>query len=289
MNPLEKHIDKNEYPFTSRYIDLDAGKMHYVDEGEGDVILMIHGTPTWSFLYRKQIKEFSKTHRVIAPDNLGFGLSGHPKNWAYTPEAHGKNVSEFVSKMGLTKFTLVVHDFGGPIGLSHAVHHPETVEKLVIFNTWMWSLAERPDILRVSNAFGGYLGKLAYTYLNLSPKYLLKALMGKNVNLTKDLHKQYLFPFPTVDSRYSLWVFARELIGSTKWYNSLWEKRQEIQDKPTLLFWGMKDTAFTEKDLRTWESVFTDSTTVELEEGGHYVQEEGGEIMNNAIRQLLEK
>ena len=121
-----------DYPFTSRYVALSSGRMHYVDEGAGDVVLFVHGTPTWSFEYRHLIKAFRASHRCIAPDHLGFGLSERPANFPYTPEAHATALEEFAGKLGLDRFTLVVHDFGGPVGLPLCLRHPDRVVRLVL-------------------------------------------------------------------------------------------------------------------------------------------------------------
>src|SRR5512133_3021901 len=110
-------LDRSEYPFASHYLQLPMGRMHYIDEGHGSPIVMVHGTPTWSFLYRHLVKRLAADYRCLAPDNLGFGLSNKPAGWSYTPQAHADNLRAFIESLGLRDVTLVVHDFGGPIGL----------------------------------------------------------------------------------------------------------------------------------------------------------------------------
>ncbi len=100
---------------------------------------MVHGTPTWSFMYRHLIRDLSPRYRCIAPDHLGFGLSDRPAGWSYRPEDQARNLARLIETLGLKDLTLVVHDFGGPIGLAYALDHPENVRRLVLFNTWMWS------------------------------------------------------------------------------------------------------------------------------------------------------
>ena len=117
--------------------------LHYIDEGRGDPVVMVHGTPTWSFLYRHVVKGLSKNYRCIAPDHIGFGLSDKPQGWSYTIEAQAKNLQVLLDSLDLEDITLVVHDFGGPIGLSYAIENPEKVSRLVIMNTWLWSLKKR--------------------------------------------------------------------------------------------------------------------------------------------------
>lgn len=118
-------------------MDLAAGRMHYVDEGTGEPLLFVHGTPTWSFEWRHLILALAPTHRCIAVDHLGFGLSERPRSFPYTPAAHAQNLDEFVTRLDPEPFTLVVHDFGGPIGLPLCLRHPRRVKRLVLLNTWM--------------------------------------------------------------------------------------------------------------------------------------------------------
>lgn len=118
-------LDRAEYPFAPHHFESGDGRMHYVDEGEGEPVVLVHGTPTWSFLYsRHRIRGLSRTRRVIAPGHLGFGLSEKPADALYRPEDHARRLEALLEHLGLEGITLVVHDFGGPIGLSYALRHP---------------------------------------------------------------------------------------------------------------------------------------------------------------------
>ncbi len=247
--------------------------MHYVDEGRGPPILMIHGTPTWSFLYRHLIRHFSQNHRVVACDHIGFGLSDKPEGWTYRPEDHAKNVEQLIDELGLSSLTLVVHDFGGPIGLAYALRHPQEVHALVLFNTWMWSLAGTPAEW-MSRVMSSRLGRFLYLRMNFSPRVLLRVAFGDRRKLTARVHAHYLEPFPSSRHRHGTWALARELLGSSAWYESLWESRERIAGKPCLLLWGMRDPAFKADALRRWESVFSHARVVRLGEVGHFVPEE---------------
>src|SRR5262249_47883068 len=111
-------LDRHAYPFEHRWFTLGSGaRVHYVDEGTGPTLLFVHGTPTWSFEWREQIKALAPSFRCVALDLVGMGLSDRPADFAYTPEAHAAALSEFVNGLDLQDFTLIVHDFGGPIGL----------------------------------------------------------------------------------------------------------------------------------------------------------------------------
>ena len=159
------------YPFASHHLDVGPGRMHYVDEGEGVPIVMVHGTPSWSFLYRHLIRGLSADFRCVAPDHLGFGLSDKPEAFAYTPKAHAENLETLIKTLNLKDVVLMVHDFGGPIGLSYALDHPENVRALVIMNTWLWRYRALGQAGRV---LGNPLGRFLYERLNFSVSVLLK-------------------------------------------------------------------------------------------------------------------
>ena len=155
-------VDRREYPFEPRELDVEGGRLSYVDEGEGAPIVMVHGTPTWSFLYRHLIRELRPRYRCVAPDHLGFGLSDRPADWSYRPEDQGRNLARLIETLGLKDITLAVHDYGGPIGLAYALDHPENVRRLVLFNTWMWSFAGDRRIAWPARILGGRLGRYLY-------------------------------------------------------------------------------------------------------------------------------
>lgn len=274
------------YPFEHHYLDVGPGRLHYIDEGSGPAVVLVHGTPTWSFLYRHLIRDLSRDHRVIAIDHLGFGLSEKPEGWSYRPEDHARNLEVLLEHLAPGEVTLVVHDFGGPIGLSYAHRHPERVRALVLFNTWCWSLRGTPTE-RVSKVMGGPLGRLLYERLNLSPRVLLKAAFGDKSKLPREVHRHYTAPFPTPASRRGPWVLARELIGSSEWYDSLWQGRERFADKPTLILWGMKDPAFGRDALERWKTTLPHARTVEFPDAGHFVQEEAPEEAAREIRAFL--
>lgn len=278
-------VDRDLYPLRSRYLDMDCGRMHYVDEGQGPPVVMVHGTPTWSFLYRHLIQDLSRDHRVIAIDHMGFGLSDKPEHWGYQPEDHARNLETLIERLALRDFTLVVHDFGGPIGLSYAVRRTENVRAVVLFNTWMWSLRGTPTE-KVSKFMGGPVGRFLYKGLNFSPRVLIKAAFGDKRKLTKDIHRHYIEAFPTPATRQGPWVLAKELIGSSDWYDSLWQHRNLLARMPALLLWGMKDPTFGKDALDRWRSVLPDARAVEFPEAGHFVQEEAPEEAAREIRRL---
>ena len=280
-------VNRTEYPFQSHFFDTDAGRMHYVDEGRGDPVVLVHGTPTWSFLYRHLIRELSESHRVVAVDHLGFGLSDKPEGAPYRPEDHARRLAALIEHLGLRDLSLGVHDFGGPIGLAYAIDHPDNVRRLVLFNTWMWSLRGDTSTERVSRLLGGPIGRFLYKRWNVSPRVLIPALMGNKEKLSKAVHRQYIDAFPRPRDRHAPWVLARELIGSSEWYEELWDRRDRLRDKPTLILWGMKDPAFNPAALDRWLELFPHARVVRFPEAGHFVQEEEGDAPVSQVAAFL--
>lgn len=280
-------LDRELYPFESRTFEVASGRMHYVDEGRGPVVVLVHGTPTWSFLYRGLIRELSADYRVIAPDHLGFGLSDKPRDAPYRPEDHARNLAALIEHLELGDVTLVVHDFGGPIGLSYAVSRPENVRATVLFNTWMWSVRGTPAE-KVSRVLGGGFGRVLYERFNFSPRVILRAAFADKTKLTPEIHRHYLAPFPTPAQRRAPWVLAGELVGSSEWYDGLWQRVDRIAAKPALLVWGMKDPAIRPDALARWKKALGGAQVVELAGAGHFVQEEAPEVASREVRGFLE-
>lgn len=276
------------HPFEPHHLDLPGGRMHYVDEGRGRPVVLVHGTPTSSFLYRHLIPPLAETHRVVAPDHLGFGRSDKPPDADYRPEAHARNLQRFFEELDLREVVLAVHDFGGPIGLSFALRHPERVRGLVLFNTWMWSLEGTPAG-RISRLLSGRVGRFLYTRLNLSPRLLLKAGFADTSKLTREAHRHYIEAFPTPSERVAPWVFARELVGSGAWYEGLWAQRDRLRTKPALLLWGMKDPAFGPDFLARWRRALPRARVETFPDAGHFVQEEAPKAAVGHLRSFLEE
>jgi len=268
-------LDRAEYPFASRWIEIDGARMHYVDEGHGPTVLMVHGTPTWSFLYRHLVTGLRERFRCVAPDHLGFGLSDKPAGDAYRPQDQARRLGAFVEALGLKDVSLIVHDFGGPIGLAWALDHPDQVRSLVLFNTWMWSLAGDRQYERAGRLLGGRVGRFLYERLSFSVNVLFRHAVADKTRYTRAVHAQYAAPFREPAARYATWIYARELMGSSHWYDALWCRRERLATIPALLVWGMKDPAFA-KLLPRWQTVLSRAEVVAWPDVGHAPPEERG-------------
>ena len=249
--------------------------MHYVDEGQGDVVLFVHGTPTWSYEYRHLIAALSKTHRCVAPDHLGFGLSDRPADFAYTPEAHAPVLAEFVQQLGLDRITLVVHDFGGPIGLPLATRASSPVARVVILNSWAWPLDDDPSMARAARLISGAAGRFLYKYANASLRLIMPSAYGDRRKLTKAIHRQYLEVFRDRDARLLvLHALARSLLGSREHYRGVLTGMPALRRLPVLIVWGMKDTALKPAQLARWQQLLPGATVAKLAAAGHWPHEE---------------
>lgn len=279
-------LDKTAYPFASNYFDVNGYKLHYIDEGQGEAILFVHGTPSWSFDYRNVIKELRPEYRCIAIDHIGFGLSDKPEQYDYSTVNHSKTLEKFILNRQLQNITLVVHDFGGPIGLNFAIRHADKIKKLVILNSWLWSSKNDPDFIRFSKMLKNPLLPFLYRYLNFSPRFILPQSFGE-YKISKKTLTQYTKPFADKTQRNGALAFAQSLLNDQDWFERLWNQRQTIAQKPTLFIWGMKDSVIKPKNLEKFTVGFINSTVIKLEACGHFPQEEQPEIVAKAIRDFL--
>lgn len=280
-------LDREAYPFASHFVEVDGGAMHYIDEGTGEPILFVHGTPTWSFLYRHLIKALRADHRCVAPDHIGFGLSDKPAGWGYSFAEHARNLATLIERLDLGPFTLVAHDLGGPIALAYALEHPERVARLALFNTYMWPMEGEFAVPAVGKLFGGALGRLLYLRMNISARSLLPMVYADRAKLTPAIHSQYLGPFPTPADRHGMYAFARQVAAGSPWCAGLWERRGALAGIPAQLIWGMRDITFGPKYLARWREALPQAQVLELPDAGHFVQEEAPAEALAALRRLL--
>jgi haloalkane dehalogenase len=265
-------VDAAEYPFESRWLDVGPGRLHYVDEGHGPTILMVHGTPTWSFLYRHLIRGLRDRYRCLALDHLGFGLSDRPTGWSYHPQDQARILTTVIDTLELRDLTLVVHDFGGPIGLAHAIAHPANVRRLVLFNTWMWSLQGDRRLRWTGRLFDSPLGRVLYERASFSLRVLWRQAVKDPRAHAGPVRAHYAAPLASPATRHATWVYARALLGASDWYEALWSRRTRIAGLPALLLWGMRDPAFG-AFLPRWRAGLERATAVELD-CGHAPPEE---------------
>lgn len=279
-------VDPDEYPFEPHALDLDPGRVSYVDEGEGRPLVMLHGNPTWSFLYRKLIERLAGDYRCVAPDLLGFGLSEKPREFSYRVSDHVRVVASLVEALELEDVTLVVHDWGGPIGMDYAAERPDNVDSFVVTNTVMWPPAEALHVRALGAVAGSRVGRFVDRRYDAFVNWAMPAGFADRSRLTPEIHRHYRAPLADPDDREGSWMFARELLRATGWLADLWERRSRVAGTPALLAWGLRDPVFRTNALRRWQALFPDARTLAFPDAGHFVHEERGEELAAAMREF---
>lgn len=298
LTPLPDWLDRGAYPFQPRSFATAEGRMSYVDEGSGPPVVLVHGTPTWSFLWRDLIRRLAAAgHRVIAPDHLGFGLSDKPADAAYRPEDHARRLRALLDALDLRGATLVLHDFGGPIGLSAALAKPgaldgpDGIAGLVLLNTWGWGLTGDRKLAVMGRLGASALGRVLCLRYNAEPRWLIPAVFANRRRLTPAAHRQYIAPFPDPASRQGPWAFAQALLGEAPWYDRLWDGLQarwaELARVPALLVWGMRDPVFGPAYLAHWRGLLPHAHVAEVADSGHFVQEEAPDVVAGRVLAFL--
>jgi len=280
-------LDKKEYPFKSKFFSINGNKIHYIDEGIGETILFVHGTPSWSFDFRHIIKTISSEYRCIAYDHIGFGISDKPVNYDYSTINHANNLNKLIDYLELKNITLIVHDFGGPIGLNYAINNHNNIKQLIIFNTWLWSSENEPEFIKFKKILKSPLLPFLYKFFNFSAKFLLpNSFNNKNV-LTKNIKTHYTKPFSNSNERLGTIGFAKSLLNDQKWFDELWDKKESIINKRTLFIWGMKDKFIHPKYLDKFKLNFNNHNSIEINDAGHFPQEEKSDLVAKSIYKWL--
>jgi haloalkane dehalogenase len=275
-------VPEELYPFESRYADVAGSVVHHLDEGSGPPLLLLHGNPTWSFLYRDIIRGLRDRHRCVAVDYPGFGLSRPAPGYGFTPAEHAAVLEELVLRLDLRDVTMMVQDWGGPIGMAVATRHPDRFAAFVIGNTWAWPKSD-PGTQLFSRFLGGPIGRRLIAHRNLFVEQIIPGGV-RRVTLPERVMDAYRGPFPTPGSRRPTAVLPREILDSRPLLADIERGLKLLRDRPALLVWPTKDVAFRERERRRWEQCFPDHQTVLLHGAGHYIQEDAADEIVAAIR-----
>ena len=269
------------FPFESRWLESSAGRVHYVDEGRGQPILMCHGNPTWSFLYRNAIAALRDRFRCIALDYPGFGLSDRPAGYGYTPGEHAAVVGELVRALDLRELIVMAHDWGGPIGLSAACADPGRVVGLVLGGTWFWP----PD--RRFRMFSRVMSSRPLQWAILRRNLFVERFIPANTTrtLSREEMDHYRAVQPTPEARVGVAELPRQIVKATPFLADLAESvPRQLGAKRALIMFPMRDDAFRAAEvLPRLHSSFSDVTVVELEDAAHYFVEDAPDEVAAAI------
>lgn len=283
------------YPFRSHFFDRGGLRLHYVDEGAGDPVVMVHGNPTWSFYYRELIKALSPKYRVIAPDHIGCGLSDKPaKNrYDYRLKTRIDDLEALLEHLGIReRVTLVVHDWGGAIGMGYAARHPERVARLVVLNTAAFGLPKGKSFPRALWP-ARFLKPAQWLILHLNAFAWVASRTAAKKPLSPAVRAAYLAPYDTPENRIATLEFVRDipLEPADASYGTLQQVHRGLANfrrTPSLICWGMKDFVFDVAFLRQWKLELPSAEVYTFEDAGHYVLEDAGPQIINLVQRFLE-
>lgn len=295
---MNQHNWRALYPFQSRYLEIPQAettaeqiKMHYVEEGSGDqTVLCVHGNPTWSFTFREVLKQVSDVARIVAVDHIGCGLSDKPQKYNYTLEQHVGNLARLIEQLDLRRITLLVHDWGGAIGLGAALKLPTRIERLVLLNTGAFPPPYVPWRIRACRI--PRLGEFAMRKLNLFSLAALRMTLHRLPRLEPAVAAGLIAPYHDWNSRVAVSRFVHDI--PTRKSQTTWQVLSRIEEgcsllanRPTRIVWGVKDWCFRLECLERFQAMFPNAQIRRLEDVGHYVMEEASAEVIQELRAVL--
>ncbi|AUI59521.1 alpha/beta fold hydrolase [Amycolatopsis sp. BJA-103] len=276
-------VDDSLFPFKSRFVDIDGHTVHYVDEGSGPTLLLLHGNPTWSFLWRDVISALRDDFRCVALDYPGFGLSTPKPGYRYLPEEHADVVTGFVDALGLDGVTLVGQDWGGPIGLAAARRRPDVFDRLVLANSWAWPVNGILHFESFSRIAGGPPIRFLARRFNLVVKAFVP-LGHRRRKVTAAEMTHYRRAMDTPGRRQASAVLPGRMIGSRAFFTEVEAGLADLAHLPTLIVWSAAQVGFRTQERERLEASFPEHKTVIVEGAGLYVESDAPEEFVAAIR-----
>lgn len=284
-------------PFESHFFDRAGLRLHYLDEGQGDPVVMVHGNPTWCYYYRNLVEALRGTHRCIVPDHIGCGLSDKPDDtrYHYTLESRVDDLEALLDHLQLGEhLTLVVHDWGGMIGLAYACRHPEKIVRLVVMNTSAFRLpASKPfpwPLWLVRNTrFGAFLVRGFNAFCRVA-----SWVCCKRKRLSVEVRDAYCAPYESWADRIATLRFVQDIPlrpgdPSYKIVTNVEESVSQFAKLPMLICWGMKDFVFDHHFLAQWERHFPDADIHRFPDCGHYILEDADTEVIPLIQDFLQR
>jgi haloalkane dehalogenase len=283
--PDERFEGLPDYTFEPKYVEQDGLRMHYVEEGAGEPVLLLHGEPSWAFLYRKMIPRLAEVAHVVAPDYFGFGRSDKPTRIGdYSYDFHYRSIERLADELDLREATIVVQDWGGPIGLRLAIERPERIGRLVILNTGIGAgRAPSPEWLR----FREFMRRVG---TELIPGQLVRISCVSE--LDDDVVEAYNAPFPTPESKAGVLAFPEQVPTELDHPNAakMLEIRAALErwEKPALVLFSDSDPIFSPAAAERLASRIPGAGPAEIVSGaGHFLQEEKGEEIAERIARFI--
>ncbi len=285
---------KNLYDFRSHYLNRRGHQYHFLDEGQGEPLVMLHGNPSWSFMYRELVRAFRETHRTVVPDHIGCGLSDKPpsQEYRYTLEERVSDLEALLNEMGIqSNITLIMHDWGGPIGMTYAARHPSRIGKLIVLNStafllppgkalhWSLSLCRNSQVAQ-------------FFILRFNAFARIAGYFGFRKPMPRGIRRAYRGPYDSWKNRIATLRFVQDipLTPTDPSYGLLQQTQEDLyrfQETPMLICWGERDFIFDEDFLREWIRRFPKAQVHRFPEAGHYVLEELPASIVPVIRDFL--
>lgn len=279
----------DEYPFESNWLEVDGHTLHFIDEGSGPPLLMVHGNPTWSFAWRKLVVDLSRDHRVIAVDHLGCGFSAKPQTDSYRLADHIHRLGALVECLDLRDIALFAHDWGGAIGMGCAGRMPDRFARFVLMNTAAFRSRRIP--LRIAVCRIPWLGTLGMQGLNLFSVAALR--MATEKPLSPAARRGLLAPYDNWDNRIAVRSFVHDIPlrpghPSYATLKAVEDGLEQFQQHPMLLIWGMRDWCFTPEFYEEFCQRFPGAVRHPIQDAGHYVFEDAPDELLAASRNFLD-
>lgn len=275
-------------PYQSHFATVAGFRMHYLDEGNGPVVVLLHGNPTWCFYYRRLIRELQPYFRVIAPDHIGCGLSDHPREAHFRAVDRIAHLQELLAQLKITKFSLVMHDWGGPIGTGLAVRMIPSIERLVYFNTTLTETESLPRVIKTAASpwVGPFFTKYTKRFLKLTTS------LGAAKKIPREIRAGYQYPYRKASQRVALWDFVADIPFNNEHpsYSEMMnmaEKLPELRHVPVQIVWGLRDICFHREMLNKVAQHFPQARIREIPDASHLVLEDAPEICCQTIRSFL--
>jgi len=286
---------RNLYPFSSHWLEIDGNRYHYLDEGDPSLppLILLHGNPTWSFYYRTLIPALKKKYRVVVPDHMGCGLSDKPQKYAYTLETHINNLEQLISHLDLRSVGLIMHDWGGTIGMGYAVRHPDNVSRFVVFNSGAFHARSGaiPFIVRICGV--PVCGPLLVQGLNAFARVAAVVGARNRKRMTKQVKAGLLAPYNSWKNRNAIYRFVKDIPLKSSHISYAALSRIDsglgrLSRCPMLIVWGGKDFVFSVRYFLTvWRERFPGAEVMLLEDAGHYVVEDAHERILPRLEDFL--
>lgn len=286
---MKSGIKLAEYPFIPRFMDSNGHRLAYLDEGKGPVVVMLHGNPSWSYLYRKVVRQLQGRYRCIVPDHLGCGFSDKPQEASYSLDMHIHNLEALLQGLGIDRCALILHDWGGAIGMGWAVRHPAQVAAIVACNTAAFASTRMP--WRIAMCRWPIFGPLALRGLNAFARAAI--FMAVSKKMRPKVAQGFLAPYDSWENRIALLRFVQD-IPMNKEHPS-WLTLAAIEAglplfaaTPMLLCWGGADFCFDRHFYDEWRCRFPQAEAHYFTDAGHYLFEDALEDIAPLISRFLE-